>query len=69
MTKDERHVLHTLTPRPNGAVFSSEDLKAAVLSLAKRTLVCDPHTLGSGSLFTRITAEGKLAAVDADLMQ
>lgn len=72
MTKDERHVLHSLTLRPNGAVFRSEELKAAVLSLAKRNppLVCDPHTLERGHLFTRITVEGKLAAAtDAHFVQ
>lgn len=70
MTKDEHHVLHMLTLRPSGAVFRSEELKVAVLSLAKRQLVCDPHTLEPGGLFTRITTDGTLAAAaHANLIQ
>jgi len=60
MTPDEKAVLHELTLRPNGIPFRSEDLKEAVLSLASRQLVCDPHTIGN-ALFTRITDEGKAA--------
>lgn len=60
MTLDERTVLHELTLRPNGITFRHEDLKEAVLSLANRGLVCDPHTIGN-ALFTRITDEGKAA--------
>lgn len=58
LTPDEKTVLHELTLRPGGAPFRSEDLKEAVLSLAHKRLVCDPHTMGT-ALFTRITEEGK----------
>jgi hypothetical protein len=46
--------------RPNGAPYRSEDMKDAVLSLASRQLVCDPHKIGN-ALFTRITPEGRKA--------
>lgn len=63
MTKDERDVLETLRLRPNGAPFRHPAMKVAVLSLADRQLVCDPHKLESGALFTRITDEGFAALI------
>lgn len=59
LTTDEWDVLETLRLRPNGAPFRHPDMQAAVKALADRQLVCDPHTLDGGALFTRITVEGK----------
>lgn len=61
LTSDEWDALEYLRLRPNGMAFRHPDLKAAVKSLADRQLVCDPHTLDGGALFTRITDEGKAA--------
>lgn len=61
LTEDEVDVLNTLMLRPNGAVFRALSLREAVLDLADKRMVCDPHTLGGG-LFTRITREGKTEA-------
>lgn len=60
LTMDEKTVLHELMLRPGGVPFRSDDLQEAVLSLAHKRLVCDPHRMGN-ALFTRITEEGREA--------
>lgn len=59
LSKDEIEVLHLLSLRPGGATIREAAMKETVLRLCGKRLVCDPHTLGSGALFTRITDEGK----------
>jgi len=60
LTDIEREILQELRLRPNGAIIRDPELKAVVIGLCFRQLVCDPHQVGFG-LFTRITAEGKAA--------
>ena len=60
LTEAEFEVLHGLSLRPGGALIRPLDLRQAVLDLADRQLVCDPHTMENG-LFTRITDKGKAA--------
>lgn len=60
LSKAQRIVLRELQLRPHGAPFRGQELKDAVLSLADRQLVCDPHKMGE-ALFTRITDAGRAA--------
>lgn len=57
LTATERAVLEVLALRPNGAMIRGADERLAVLGLADKVLVCDPHEMRSG-LFTRITPSG-----------
>lgn len=57
LTETEVDVLQSLTLRPSGMVFRSLTMREAVLDLADKRMVCDPHMVGDG-LFTRITDEG-----------
>ncbi len=58
LTSVERDVLEQLRLRPNGAPVRGDELRSAVIALAGRQLVCDPHQMGE-ALFTRITDAGK----------
>lgn len=58
LTEIEWSVLYELSLRPHGAPIRGDEEKKAVLSLADKVLVCDPHTMGN-CLFTRITDEGR----------
>lgn len=60
LTAVERDLLQELLLRPNGAPVRDPELKQAVLDLARRSLVCDPHAMGN-ALFTRITDAGRVA--------
>lgn len=65
LTKPELSVLQLLALRPHGAPVRGDKERAAVLSLADKVLVCDPHEMGS-SLFTRITEAGRQALSQDD---
>lgn len=65
LTELEWDVLHQLSLRPHGAPIRGDDLKAAVIGLALKGLVCDPHPMGN-ALFTRITDAGRLALQHKD---
>jgi hypothetical protein len=60
LTKDERLVLQQLVLRPSGMFVREPDLRKAVLDLAERGLVCDPHAMNN-ALFTRSTDAGRKA--------